>query len=163
MASKILMSACLLGDKVRYDGNDCLQTHAKLQAWIKAGKVVSICPEMAGGLPVPRPPAEIEQDKTATMVLAGEAKIRTIGGEDVTKEYITGAQKALALVKQHHIQVAILKSRSPSCGVRQIYDGTFSHGLIAGMGLTAQLLSEYGVQVFDETEIDLALETAEKT
>jgi uncharacterized protein YbbK (DUF523 family) len=75
--SKILISACLLGQKVRYDGKDCLQTHVGLQAWLQAGNVVTICPEMAGGLPTPRPPAEIQDKKTGVDVLKNTAKILT--------------------------------------------------------------------------------------
>lgn len=158
---KLLISACLLGQKVRYDGKDNLQTHSRLQAWIKAGKVISICPEMVGGLPTPRPPAEIQQNKTAQEVLNGLAKIITVNGDDVTAEFLAGAQKALKLVQQHNIHVAILKARSPSCGSKQVYDGTFSRTLLDGMGVTALLLSQHGIRVFDETQIDAALDAAD--
>lgn len=161
--SKILVSGCLLGQKVRYDGRDNLQNHALFQAWIKAGKVVSICPEMAGGLPTPRPPAEIQPTKSAEAVLNGQGKVLTIHGGDVTAEYIRGAQKALELAQKHNIRVAILKARSPSCGSKQVYDGSHSRNLIEGMGVTALLLSQHGIQVFDETGIDLALAEASKT
>jgi len=159
--SKILISACLLGQKVRYDGKDNLQTHARLQACIKAGNVVSICPEMAGGLLTPRPPAEIQAGKTAEDVLNGQAKIITVNGDDVTQEYIDGAQKALALAQVNNIYIAVLKARSPSCRSQQIDDGSFSRSLIDGMGVTAALLSQHGIQVFDETEIDQALDAAD--
>ena len=157
---KILISACLLGQKVRYDGKGCLQDHALLQAWIKVGNVISICPEMAGGLPTPRPPAEIESGKTAKEILSGKGKIITINGGDVTAEYLSGAQKALALAKQNNIHVAILKARSPSCGSKQVYDGNYTQSLIEGMGVTAELLTKHGIEVFDETEIDQAIEAA---
>lgn len=156
--SKILVSACLLGHKVRYDGNDCLQNNVRLQALIKSGKVITICPEMSGGLPTPRPPAEIQNAMNGMDALKNEARILTIDGADVTSQFIEGAYKALALVRQHNIQVAILKARSPSCGSKKIYDGTFSSSLIDGMGVTAALLSEHGVNVFDEYHIDEALE-----
>lgn len=149
MNSKILLSACLLGQKVRYDGKDCLQDHPRLSEWIKSGRTVSICPEMAGGLPTPRPPAEMVGDN-----------VLTIDGKDVTAEYHLGAQKALELVQKHNIRVAILKARSPSCGSKQIYDGTHSKKLIDGMGITAALLIKHGVKVFDESEIDAALDEA---
>lgn len=158
--SKILISACLLGQKVRYDGRDCLQSHARLQEWLNNGDVISICPEMAGGLPTPRPPSEIEPKQNAVAVLQSRAKVLTIQGEDVTKEYVLGAQKALQLAKAHNIRVAILKARSPSCGSKQVYDGTYSNSLVEGMGTTAALLSQNGIQVFDETEIDMALDMA---
>ena len=79
--SKILISACLLGHKVRYDGGDCLQNHTRLQTWIKAGNTVTICPEMVGGLPAPRSPAEIHGGKTGVAVLQGEAKIMSNTGQ----------------------------------------------------------------------------------
>lgn len=157
---KILLSACFLGQKVRYDGQAKLQMHPRLQTWIKEGRVVSICPEVAGGLSVPRDPAEIQTGHSAQDVLNGTAKIMTNKGKDVTAEYIKGAQKTLQLVQQHNIQVVILKARSPSCGSKQVYDGSFSKQVIDGMGVTAALLSQHGIQVFDETEIDAALDAA---
>jgi uncharacterized protein YbbK (DUF523 family) len=144
-----LISGCLLGQKVRYDGKDSLQKNSRLDEWIKAGKVFFICPEMAGGLPTPRSPAEIVGDK-----------VLTINGKDVTAEYLLGAQKTLALAQKHNIRVAILKARSPSCGSKQIYDGTHSKTLIDGMGTTTALLIQHGIQVFDETEIEQALDAA---
>lgn len=156
--SKILVSACLLGQKVRYDGNDNLQNHIQLQALIKSGNVISICPEMAGGLLTPRSPAEIQNAVSGIDVLNGKAKILTIDGSDVTSQYVKGAYKALDLVREHDIPVAILKARSPSCSSEKIYDGTFSRSLIPGMGVTAALLSQHGVSVFDEYHIDEALE-----
>lgn len=159
--SKILMSACLLGQKVRYDGGDCLQNHERLQTWIKAGKVVTICPEMIGGLPTPRPPAEIQGSKTGIAVLNGEAHIKTNTGENVTEQFIDGARKTLALAQKHHVRVAILKAKSPSCGSSVIYDGSFSRSLISGMGVTATLLNQHDILVFDEDHIDDALDAAE--
>ena len=161
MSSKILISSCLLGQKVRYDGKDCLQDHSRLAEWMKAGKTIFICPEMAGGLPTPRPPAEIQPGKTVNDIFAGTGKVLTIDGEDVTLQYLLGAQKALELIQKHNIRVAILKARSPSCGSKQVYDGTHSKKLVDGMGTTATLLTQHGVQVFDETEIDQALDAAE--
>ena len=105
---------------------------------------------MAGGLPTPRPPSEIVGDK-----------VLTIDGEDVTAQYLLGAQKALELAQKHNIRVAILKARSPSCGSKQVYDGTHSGKLIDGMGVTAALFIQHGIKVFDETEIDQALNAAE--
>lgn len=159
--TKILISACLLGHKVRYDAQGCLQTHSRLQSWIRAGNVISICPEMAGGLSAPRPPAEIQHGKTAKDVLHADAKVITIDGKDVTSEYFKGAQKALALAQENNIRVAILKARSPSCGSRQVYDGSHTKKLVDGMGVTAELFSQHSIRVFDETQIDLALDAAE--
>lgn len=158
---KILISACLLGEKVRYDGKDNLQSHARLHVLILAGKIVSICPEMVGGLPTPRPAAEIEHNRTAEAVLRFQSKVLTKNGDDVSDEYRKGAQKALELALKNDIKVAILKARSPSCGSKQVYDGTHSKKLIDGMGITAQLLMQNGIKVFDETEIDAAIDCAE--
>ncbi len=160
--SKILISGCLLGQKVRYDGKDNLQTNVRLQEWISQKKVISICPEMAGGLPTPRPPSEIQFGKTAQDVLNLQASILTNKNADVSAEYLSGAKKTLALAQENNIRVAILKARSPSCGSKQVYDGTHSKKLIDGMGITAALLSQNGIQVFDESEIDQALDAAEK-
>ena len=151
----------MLGQKVRYDGNDNLQTHARLQALVAAGQVVVICPEMAGGLNTPRDPAEIEPGASAKDVIEGKAKIFTIHHADVTAEYVAGAYKALALAEQHQVRVAILKARSPSCGSQEIYDGHFSRHVISGMGVTAALLRQHGIQVFDETQMDEAIDATE--
>lgn len=160
---KILISACLLGEKVRYDGHDCLQIHPRLQRYMQEKKVIPICPEMAGGLPTPRPSSEIEPHGSAEAILRYEARVLTKNGADVSREYIQGAQKALELAQKYGIRCAILKARSPSCGSKQIYDGTHSKKLVNGMGVTAQLLSQNGITVFDETEIDVALDYVEKT
>lgn len=144
---KILVSACLLGQKVRYDGNDNFLSHQKLNALNEAGKIIPFCPEMAGGLSTPRPPAEIQAN----------GRIVTTDGQDVTDAYLLGAQKALALAQKHNIRVAILKARSPSCGNEQIYDGTFSKTLTHGMGATAALLHQNGIQVFNEHQVDEAI------
>lgn len=150
---KILMSACLLGAKVRYDGKDCLQDNAILQRWIKEGRIVNICPEVAGGMGVPRPPSEIMGPGGGVGVLQGKAVIQNNQGEDVTAEYLTGAQLALKLAQEHNIKIAILKENSPSCGSSHIYDGTFQRQKIEGQGITAALLSANGIKVFDEHQI----------
>lgn len=158
---KILMSACLLGQKVRYDGQDCLQNNGRLQTWISNGKIITICPEMAGGLPTPRPPAEIQGKKTGMDVLSGHAIVSTQNSQDITGAFIDGAQKALALSQKYNIKIAILKAKSPSCGSQVVYDGSFKRHLIPGMGVTAALLTQHGIMVFDETQIDEALSSAE--
>lgn len=159
--SKVLVSACLLGHKVRYDGHDKLQNHVRLQAWLQAGKIVTLCPEMAGGLSTPRAPAEIQNNKNGQDVLKGQAIILTNNGKDVTAQFIEGAHQTLALAKKHNVKVAILKANSPSCGSQMIYDGTFSNQRIVGMGVTAALLKNHEILVFDENQIDEALDVAE--
>lgn len=151
---KVLVSACLLGQPVRYDGR--ASGHPDLlQAWQREGRVVPLCPEVAGGLPTPRPPAEIPGGQGGA-VLDGEAQVVTIVGEDVSAAFLAGGRLALELVRRHGIRVAVLKSGSPSCGNRLVYDGTFSGSKISGEGVTAALLRREGVLVFSELELDEA-------
>jgi len=148
---KVLVSACLLGHKVRYDGSDNA-VHGLLDVWEKEGRIVSLCPEMAGGLPTPRPPAEIE-DGDAEGVLRGTALVIRKDGADVTGSFIDGAESALAACWQHKVKVAILKEGSPSCGVCLVNDGKFSGKKIDGQGVTARLLSRHGISVFSEDQL----------
>lgn len=142
---KVLVSACLVGERVRFDGRDKAQQHPVLARWLAEGRVVRVCPEVAGGLPVPRPPAEISKGR----VLARD-------GRDVSDEFERGAQEALRLVKAHGITLAVLKSGSPSCGSGFIYDGTFSKTRVDGDGVTTALLQRHGVTVFSELDWDQA-------
>lgn len=102
-----------------------------------------VCPEVAGGLGVPRPPAEI---------VGG--RVLTRAGDDVSSAFVAGAQHALELVRRFELRLALLKQRSPSCGSKEIYDGSFSGRVMAGEGLTAALLRANGVEVYDETQLD---------
>ena len=151
---KVLVSACLLGQKVRYDGGDCLQ-QGLLDRWQAEGRVVPFCPEVAGGLPIPRPAAEI-MGGDAEAVLSGRAGIATQQGVDVTDAFLAGAEKALAECRKHHIRIAVMKEGSPSCGVTRINDGTFSRTRVAGMGLTARQLQRHGITLFSEAQLDAA-------
>jgi len=151
---KVLVSACLLGQPVRYDGRSSGHPDL-LQLWQQQGRVVPLCPEVAGGLPTPRPPAEIPGGQGGA-VLDGEARVVTVQGEDVSAEFLAGARLALELVRRHGIRVAVLKSGSPSCGNRQVYDGTFSGSKVDGEGVTSALLRREGVQVFSELELEEA-------
>ena len=148
------MSACLLGQPLRYDGRSSGHPDL-LQLWQQQGRVVPLCPEVAGGLPTPRPPAEIPGGQGGA-VLDGEARVVTVQGEDVSAEFLAGARLALELVRRHGIRVAVLKSGSPSCGNRKVYDGTFSGSKIDGEGVTSALLRREGVQVFSELELEEA-------
>ena len=138
----ILISSCLLSNWVRYDGKCKIYDISKLENY----NLIVCCPEVDGGLPVPRPPSEIQN-----------SKVINSRGMDVSKEFEKGAQIALNLVKKHDIKVAILKSKSPSCSNRFIYDGSFSGTLKKGKGWTVKLLERHGVKVFDEYEIADAL------
>ena len=148
---KILVSRCLLGQRVRYDGG----AHGPfdvLARWQAEGRIVPLCPEVAGGLPTPRAPAEISGGRGAA-VLDGELPVLTDGGQDVTAEFVAGARMALELVAAHGIRIALLKARSPSCGKREAYDGSFSGTRVAGEGVTAAALRRAGVEVFSEEQL----------
>ena len=147
---RVLVSACLLGAEVRHHGGAATVEHPVLRRWREEGRIVGVCPEMAGGLPTPRPAAEIRG-----------LSVVTREGRDVTRAFETGAAVAVRMAKELGIRVAVLKSRSPSCGIAQVYDGTFSGRLVAGDGVTAAALIRAGVRVFDEFHLedaDLALE-----
>ncbi len=154
---KILISACLLGSAVRYDGACKPIQHPFLRDWQTQGRLVPFCPEVAGGLPIPRPPAEITGG-TGQDVLAGRAKVLSQKA-DVTAPFLAGAQAALALAKQTGISAALLKARSPSCGNDFIYDGSFTGTLIPGTGVTAALLRMNGILVFNENEMDALIKS----
>lgn len=135
-----------MGENVRFDGINSKKTSKILEKWIKEDILITVCPEVAGALPVPRPPAEIQSDN----------RIINIEGEDVSAAFEQGAQKALELCWKNNIHVAILKEGSPSCGSSLINDGSFEHVKIAGQGVTAKLLELHGVRVFSENELEQA-------
>ena len=152
---KILVSACLLGHAVRYDGG-AHGPFPALSRWQQQGRLLALCPEVAGGLPTPRAPAEILGGQGA-QVLDGHIALYDVQGVDVSQAFIAGARLAERLVREHGIQIAILKARSPSCGNQQTYDGSFSGQLVAGEGVTAAALRRLGVQVFNEQQLPQAL------
>ncbi|VVN56681.1 hypothetical protein PS685_02260 [Pseudomonas fluorescens] len=154
MSPKVLVSRCLLGHRVRYDGG-ASGPYALLAQWQAEGRVIALCPEVAGGLPTPRAAAEIPGGQ-GVAVLAGKAAVITTEGEDVTEAFVSGARQALALVERHGIRIAILKANSPSCGNRLTYDGSFRGVKVEGQGVTAALLTRAGVQVFSELELEEA-------
>lgn len=150
---KVLVSACLLGDKVRHDGRDKFCDLEILRRWVSEGRVVTVCPELAGGLPVPRLPSEIENGAGGDAVLAGGARVIDIEGGDVTRNFVAGADAALAAAATADVCVAILKEGSPSCGTSFIYDGSFRGVRVTAMGVTAARLAAAGVRVFGETQL----------
>jgi uncharacterized protein YbbK (DUF523 family) len=151
---KILVSRCLLGHAVRYDGG-AHGPFTLLERWQQEGRIVPLCPEVAGGLPTPRAPAEIAGGQGA-QVLDGHLPVLTVDGEDVSAAFLAGAEQALALVAKYGIRMALLKARSPSCGNRENYDGSFNGTRVAGEGVTAAALRRAGVQVFSEEELPAA-------
>jgi len=148
--SLLLVSACLVGIPCRYDGGSC--PHDQLQALAARGGVLPFCPEVGGGLPTPRPPAEI-QGGDGGDVLEGQARVVNVEGKDVTAEFLAGAREALRIARRWGVQEAVLKARSPSCGVGQIYDGSFSGRLVEGDGVTTALLKREGIIVKSEEEM----------
>lgn len=139
---KILVSKCLLGYDCRYKGDNC-KNQKIIDLAQKGYEIIGICPECDGGLPTPRAPGEIVG-----------TKVMTKDGKDITAQYKAGAEHALKLAKENDVAFAVLKSKSPSCGYGQIYDGTFSGKLVEGNGITAALLSENGIKVIPDTDID---------
>jgi len=142
---RVIVSACLLGSPVRPDGGDKKLEHPVLRRWLEEGRIVSACPEMLGGLPAPRPPAEIRAGRVVTR-----------DGEDVTRAFEEGARATAALADADRIRVAVLKEGSPSCGSSLVHDGTFRGTKIPGEGVTAALLRGRGIAVFSEDELEAA-------
>ena len=155
---RILISRCLLGEPVRYDGNSRPLNDPRLRRWQKEGRLIPVCPEHDGGLPTPRPPAEIVGGEGED-VLDRRARVINEKGADVTAAFLKGAHTALKAAQAAGCRFALLKARSPSCGCCGIYDGTFTGTLKQGRGVTAALLTRHGITVFDETKLN-ALEEA---
>ncbi len=137
----ILISACLLGMNCRYNGEG--QIIPDTDQLIEKHHLIPICPEIYGGLSTPREPSEIKNGRVISK-----------SGNDLTEYFERGAQEILSLAKLYHCKYAILKQRSPSCGYKKIYDGTFSGKIISGRGILAELLLKNGIVIIDETEID---------
>ncbi|MCP3901276.1 MAG: DUF523 domain-containing protein [Desulfobacteraceae bacterium] len=152
---KILISACLLGKKVRYNGNPLSINENIIDKWNYEKRIISVCPEVNAGMSIPRLPAEILKGD-GNDVLSGNAFVYNKSGQDVTEYFINGANLALSLCKQHDIKIALLKESSPSCGSTSIYDGSFKGNLIKGVGVTTALLKKNGIQVFSEFSISEA-------
>ena len=139
-----LVSACLAGVNCRYDGRDSV--NEKVLELVNQGKAIPVCPEQLGGLTTPRISCELVNQP-------GEKKIINKEGTDRTEEFRLGAERTLAIAKALGVKKAIMKSKSPSCGCGQIYDGTFSGRLISGNGLAVDLLLQNGIEVMTEKEL----------
>lgn len=142
----ILVSECLLGINCTYKASN--NKNDKVLELLSKYNLIPICPEQLGGMTTPRPPSEVYIN----------GKVINVNGENVTQNYVLGANISLQLAKMYNIKYAILKSKSPSCGNGKIYDGTFSKTLINGNGKTAQILIDNGIKVFDENNIDLLIQ-----
>lgn len=138
---KYLVSACLLGHNCKYSGGN--NYSADLAEILQGHEVIAVCPEVLGGLPIPRAASEI----VGKIVMNSE-------GTCVDKEFRRGAEAALQIALDNHVNAAILQSRSPSCGVKEIYDGSFSRKLIPGMGIFARMLKKAGIPMIDLEDID---------
>ncbi len=137
---KVLVSGCLVGENCRYKGDNCY--NERVMEFLKDKQVVVVCPEQLGGLPTPRQPSERVGDKVINS-----------SNSDVTKEYLTGAQKTLEIAQKEKVDLCLLKAKSPSCGHGRIYDGSFSGTLINGDGVTAELLIKNGFKVITEEDV----------
>lgn len=139
----ILVSACLLGTPCRYDGasRPCGEL-ARLE--VLGHRLIPVCPEVMGGLPTPRPPAELQRD----------GRVVDRAGKDVTEAYRLGAEEVLELARAHRCTLAVLKERSPSCGFGKIYDGSFTGTVVPGNGVAAQALAAEGVAIWGESRIE---------
>ncbi len=151
----ILISSCLLGENVRYDGDNSSVSYNNNLTFVEKelfteilcnNNIYAICPETSGGLSTPRDKAEIVSANKPFKVITDKK-------EDVTVNFLIGAKNSLEICKNENIEAALLKSKSPSCGNLEVYDGTFSDKLIDGKGMTAKLLEENKVEIFNETQI----------
>lgn len=138
----ILVSACLLGENCKYSGgsNRC----PAVLEFVQGHRVIPVCPEVLGGLPIPRSPAEIV-----------DGQVINRDGVSVDREFRAGAAKALEIARQQGAELAILQPRSPSCGAKEIYDGSFTGQKIPGQGVFAALLAEAGIPVLDAADLPL--------
>lgn len=158
---KILVSACLVGARVRYDGADNYCDNSTFLKLLSEGRIITICPEAASGCSIPRPPVEIIGTNSGAGVFNGTSKAMTKAGTDVSEMFISGAKIALDLALQNNIKIAIFKSKSPSCGSSKIYDGHFNKTIIDGDGVTVFLLKQNGIEVYSEKEISMVVERLE--
>jgi uncharacterized protein YbbK (DUF523 family) len=154
---RLLVSACLIGHPVRYDGDTnsdkVLHLEHWLQHWQTQGRLVLACPESLGGLPTPRPAAEIT-GASGEDVLDGSGRVATLAQQDVSAEFIRGAAATLAIAQREGINAALLAARSPSCGKGLIYDGSFSRQAVQGNGVTVALLLRHDISCFGPDDAD---------
>ena len=152
---RVMLSRCLLGEPARYDGSVYFYEHPVLRRWLAEGRIVSVCPEMAGGLPVPRPAAEINSALSPLSLPNGQTSARVVDatGQDFTLAFVNGAEQIVALARQEGIRIAVLKERSPSCGSSLIYDGSFGSKQIPGEGIATRRLRQAGIRVFSEAQL----------
>lgn len=151
---RILVSACLIGWPVRWDGAAKTAHHPLLAQWADEGRLVPLCPETMAGMATPRPAAEIVPDASAADVLEGRAAIRDANGGDHTQAFREGARIAVSTARVRAARFALLTDGSPSCGSQLIADGSFSGRKRLGEGVAARALRDAGVEVFSLDEIE---------
>jgi uncharacterized protein YbbK (DUF523 family) len=145
MLDKILISRCFLGENVRYNSVVSTFTHPLITLWQQQKRFIAICPEVSGGLSVPREPAEIQPNTK---------EVITKSGINISKQFDIGAQQALILCQQYNIRFALLKESSPSCGSTYIHDGSFTNNKVLGQGVTSKLLAMHNIKVFSENQLE---------
>ena len=138
---KIIVSACLLGRNCKYSGGN--NRNEAVLSYVKGREVIPVCPEVAAGMPVPRPPVELR-----------EGRVITCEGKDLDAVYRAGVARTLKEIEGEEIACAILKAKSPTCGVHEIYDGTFSGQKIKGRGILAEALVKAGIRIIDEKDVE---------
>lgn len=140
MKTKILVSACLLGEFCKYNGGN--NKNDEVIGLGKYFELIPVCPECFGNLPTPREPSEIK-----------DGRVYSKSGDDVTDNFFSGAEQTLYIAKESNCPAAVLKERSPSCGFGEIYDGSFSGALCTGNGITADLLYNNDIRIFGESKV----------
>jgi uncharacterized protein YbbK (DUF523 family) len=158
---RILVSACLLGRQVRYDGSARTLIDGHLDRWGAEGRLVSFCPEVAAGLPTPRPAAEIAPGATARDVLSGRGAVRDVAGNDVSAAFMAAAESAVAEARRTGCRWALLTDGSPSCGSSFVYSGQFDGVRRTGRGVVAEALLASGIDVYAPAGIDRLAEAVE--
>ena len=146
----ILISACLVGHRVRFDGG--VKTNDLLMKYNARGRFIAVCPECFAMLPIPRPPMELQRT-SGEKGLAGKGHALDENGQDTTEYLITGAEKVLKIAEAYHVRAAILKERSPSCGTHFVHTGKFDGKTMKGMGVCAALLEAHGIKVYSDEEM----------
>ncbi|GKW10535.1 MULTISPECIES: DUF523 domain-containing protein [Pectobacterium] len=159
--SNILISACLSGFPVRYNGTEKKSVGDYLAQWRQQARLITFCPELAAGFSTPRPSAEIIPVFGDRSVIKAGARVVEATGNDVTARYILGAWLTLQMAQQHNCRFALLTEGSPSCGSNIIYSGQFDGSQMAGSGVTAELLRHHGIEVFSDCEIERLIERVE--
>ncbi len=155
---KIIISSCMCGNQVRYNGSgagNLIVENNIVKKWHQENRLILVCPELLAGLTTPRPAAEIF-GCGGESVFSGQGKVVSQDGQDFTDDFIQGVIQALKIVKLHNVKLAILKDYSPSCGTENIHDGSFLKRTYYGLGVTAALLAQNNVRLFNASKIDLA-------